>query len=1186
MAKQKNFLTCDGNQAAAHIAYMFSEVSAIYPITPSSTMAEYIDEWSAGGRKNIFGQPVLVQEMQSEAGAAGAMHGALQAGALTTTFTASQGLLLMLPNMYKMAGELLPGVFHVSARALAAQALSIFGDHQDVMAARQTGFAMFATGSVQEVMDLSAIAHLCAIESRIPFLHFFDGFRTSHEIQKIEALETSDLSPLLNREALAEFKNRALTPDAPVTRGTAQNDDIYFQSREAVNPFYEAIPGIVEKYLDKLAAITGRKYGLFDYYGDNEADRVIIAMGSVTETIKEVVDHLNNVEGKKVGVVSVHLYRPFKAEALLSVIPKSAKKITVIDRTKEPGAEGQPLYLDVRSAFYGKENAPEILGGIYGLSSKDTTPAQIIAIFKNMKMAMPKNDFTVGIVDDVTFKSLPLNEDVSMDDSIYGAKFYGLGSDGTVGANKNSIKIIGDNTEKYVQAYFAYDSKKSGGFTCSHLRFGDTPIRSTYLVNTPNFVACHVPAYLNLYDVTEGLKEGGTFLLNSIWSKEEVGKHLPDHVKKLLAERKINFYIINATKIAHEIGLGNRTNTILQSAFFHISNVIPFDLAVDQMKKFIVKSYGIKGEEIVRKNNAAVDRGTEVEKVEVPAEWANLGSVEDVSNDAPEFIKKVVQPINAQRGYDLPVSVFVGREDGTWDHGTSKYEKRGVASLVPKWIPENCIQCNQCAYVCPHATIRPFVLDEKEQEGMGEDVDLLKAQGRQFADMGFRIQVDVLDCLGCGNCADVCPGKRGEKALEMVPIESQFDNQKNWDYMVDSVSSKAHLVDIKLNVKNSQFATPLFEFSGACSGCGETPYIKLITQLYGDRMMIANATGCSSIYGASAPSTPYTTNEEGKGPAWANSLFEDNAEFGFGFVIANASMRNRIENLMKQALVLNDFSDEEKELFKEWIANKDDGDVTKELRTKMMPLLKNNSNPLATELASLERYIVKKSIWVFGGDGWAYDIGFGGLDHVLAMGQDINVLVLDTEVYSNTGGQSSKSTPIAAVAKFAASGKRIRKKDLGMMITTYGYVYVAQVAMGANQRQFLTVLKEAEAYKGPSLIIAYSPCISHGLKKGMGSAQWEEKQAVDSGYWHLWRYNPALEDEGKNPFIMDSKEPDWSKFDEFLGREVRYTSLEKAFPEEAGDLYAAAKLSAQWRYKSYQRMAAADYSIVEENVAE
>lgn len=1185
MAKEKKFLTCDGNQAAAHIAYMFSEVSAIYPITPSSTMAEYVDEWSANGRKNIFGQPVLVQEMQSEAGAAGAMHGSLQAGALTTTFTASQGLLLMLPNMYKMAGELLPGVFHVSARALAAQALSIFGDHQDVMAARQTGFAMFATGSVQEVMDLSAIAHLCSIESRIPFMHFFDGFRTSHEIQKIEALEQKDLEPLLNREALQGFRDRALTPDAPVTRGTAQNDDIYFQSREAANPFYEAVPGIVEKYLEKLAAITGRKYGLFDYYGDPEADRVIIAMGSVTETIKEVVDYLNNKEDRKVGVVSVHLYRPFKADALLSVIPKTAKEITVIDRTKEPGAEGQPLYLDVRSSFYGKENAPNIVGGIYGLSSKDTTPAQIMAIFKNMKMGMPKNDFTVGIVDDVTFKSLPLKEDISMDESIYGAKFYGLGSDGTVGANKNSIKIIGDNTDKYVQAYFAYDSKKSGGFTCSHLRFGDAPIRSTYLVNTPNFVACHVPAYLNLYDMTRGLKRGGTFLLNSIWSKEEVGNHLPNHIKKYLAQKEINFYIINATKIASEIGLGNRTNTILQSAFFNISNVIPFDLAVGQMKKFIEKSYGRKGEDIVRKNNMAVDRGMEVEKVDVPQEWANIDDAgDDVNNNVPEFIKKVVQPVNAQRGYDLPVSVFAGREDGTWDHGTSTYEKRGVASFVPVWNAENCIQCNQCAYVCPHATIRPFVLDEKEQEGLGEDVDLLKAQGRQFANMGFRIQVDVLDCLGCGNCADVCPGKKGEKALEMVPISSQLENQKNWDYMTEKVSNKAHLVDVKLNVKNSQFAKPLFEFSGACSGCGETPYIKLITQLYGDRMLIANATGCSSIYGASAPSTPYTTNEEGKGPAWANSLFEDNAEFGFGFVVANASMRNRIENLMKQALVLNDFSEETKALFREWIENKTDGDITKELRTKIMPLLQNNSNPLAAEIASLERYIVKKSIWVFGGDGWAYDIGFGGLDHVLAMGQDINVLVLDTEIYSNTGGQSSKSTPIAAVAKFAASGKRIRKKDLGMMVSTYGYVYVAQVSMGANQGHFLRVLKEAEAYKGPSLIIAYSPCISHGLKKGMGSAQWEEKQAVECGYWHLWRYNPTLEAEGKNPFIMDSKEPDWSKFGDFLGREVRYTSLEKAFPEESEELYAAAKESAQWRYKSYQRMAAADFSVVDENV--
>ena len=1182
MAKQKNFLTCDGNQAAAHVAYMFSEVSAIYPITPSTTMAEHVDEWSAGGRKNIFGQPVRVQEMQSEAGAAAAMHGSLQAGALTTTFTASQGLMLMLPNMYKMAGQLLPGVFHVSARALAAQALSIFGDHQDVMATRQTGFAMFATGSVQEVMDLSAIAHLCAIESRVPFMHFFDGFRTSHEIQKIEALEMEDLEPLLNREALAEFKARALSPDAPVTRGTAQNDDIYFQTREAANPFYEAVPGIVEKYLDKLAAITGRRYGLFDYYGDPEADRVVIAMGSVTETIKEVVDYLNTVDKRKVGVVSVHLYRPFKAEALLSVIPKTAKEIAVLDRTKEPGAQGQPLYLDVRNAFYGKKDAPNIVGGIYGLSSKDTTPAQILAVYKNLKMPMPKNDFTVGINDDVTFKSLPLKEDIPMDPNIYEAKFYGLGSDGTVGANKNSIKIIGENSDRKVQAYFAYDSKKSGGFTASHLRFCKKPIRSTYLVTTPNFVACHVPSYLKLYDMTRGLKEGGTFLLNSIWPKEDIGDHLPIHIKRYFAQKKINFYIINATKIASEIGLGNRTNTILQSAFFKISNVIPYDLAVEQMKKFIVKSYGRKGEEIVNKNYKAVDRGGEYEKVDIPEEWANLkDDAEKVADEVPAFIKNVVQPINAQRGYDLPVSAFIGREDGTWDNGTSAYEKRGVAAFVPEWDAENCIQCNQCAYVCPHATIRPFVLDEKEQEGLGEDVTLLKAQGKQFENMGFRIQVDVLDCLGCGNCADVCPGRRGEKALKMVPISTQLENQKNWDYMTKNVTSKAHLVDVKLNVKNSQFAKPLFEFSGACSGCGETPYIKLVTQLYGDRMMIANATGCSSIYGGSAPSTPYTTNEEGKGPAWANSLFEDNAEFGFGFVIANASMRRRIEDLMNEALVQNDFSDELKGLFKEWIENKDDGDKTKELQPKLISLLKANSTPLAAELASLERYMVKKSIWVFGGDGWAYDIGFGGLDHVLAMGEDINVLVLDTEIYSNTGGQSSKSTPLAAVAKFAASGKRTRKKDLGMMLTTYGYIYIAQVAMGANQRQFLTALKEAEAYKGPSIIIAYSPCISHGLKRGMGSAQWEEKQAVESGYWHLWRYNPALEEEGKNPFIMDSKEPDWDKFQDFLSREVRYTSLEKGFPEESEELFAAAKESAQWRYRSYQRMLAADFSVAE-----
>jgi len=1178
MAKEKIYLTCDGNQAAAHIAYMFSEVAVIYPITPSSTMAEYVDEWAAAGRKNLFGQPVLVQEMQSEAGAAGALHGSLQAGALTSTFTASQGLLLMLPNMYKIAGELLPGVFHVAARAIASQALSIFGDQQDVMAARPTGFALFATGSVQEVMDLAAVAHLAAIESRVPFLHFFDGFRTSHEIQKIEALTNEDLAPLLNQDALKAFRDRALTPDAPVTRGTAQNDDIYFQAREAANPFYEAIPGVVEKYLEKLAAVTGRKYGLFDYYGDPEADRVIIAMGAVTETIREVVDY-KNAHGEKVGVVAVHLYRPFKAEAFLSVVPKTAKRIAVLDRTKEPGSTGQPLYLDVKNCFYGKEDAPLIVGGIYGLSSKDTTPGQIISVYDNLKMNLPKNDFTIGIVDDVTFKSLPHIPEVSMDETTYEAKFYGLGSDGTVGANKNSIKIIGDNTDKYVQAYFAYDSKKSGGFTCSHMRFGDNPIRSTYLVNTPNFVACHVPAYLHLYDVTRGLKKGGTFLLNSLWSKEEVGRHLPDHVKKYFAENDITLYIINATRIASEIGLGNRTNTILQSAFFKISNIIPYELAVEQMKKFIVKSYGKKGENIIQMNYAAVDRGSEVEEVEIPREWATLNAVAESQDDAPEFIQKLVRPINAQRGYDLPVSVFSGREDGTWEHGTSAYEKRGVATFVPEWNAENCIQCNQCAYVCPHATIRPFVLDENEQQGLGEGVDLLKAQGKQFAGMGFRIQVDVLDCLGCGNCADVCPGKKGQKALEMVPITTQYENQDNWNYMLDHVTSKAHLVDVSLNVKNSQFAQPLFEFSGACSGCGETPYIKLITQLYGDRMMIANATGCSSIYGASAPSTPYTKNAEGKGPAWANSLFEDNAEFGYGFVIAQASMRNRIKDLMSQARQSDQFSDEQKALFQEWIDQKDDLQKSKEASDKVLASLNGVENDLAKEILSLEKYLTKKSIWVFGGDGWAYDIGFGGLDHVLATGQDINVLVMDTEVYSNTGGQSSKATPIAAVAKFAASGKRIRKKDLGMIATTYGYVYVAQVAMGANQAHYLKVLKEAEAYHGPSLIIAYSPCISHGLKKGMGSAQHEEKRAVECGYWHLWRYNPQLEDEGKNPFSLDSKEPDWTKFDEFLHGEVRYTALTKSFPKEADELFKAAKENAQWRYRSYQRMANVDYSM-------
>lgn len=1188
MAKEKKFITCDGNQAAAHISYMFSEVASIYPITPSSTMSEYVDEWSVAGRKNIFGEQVRVQEMQSEAGAAGALHGSLQAGAITTTYTASQGLLLMIPNMYKIAGELLPTVFHVSARALAAQALSIFGDHQDVMAARQTGFAMFFSGSVQEVMDLSAISHLATLESRIPFMNIFDGFRTSHEIQKVELMEEQDLVPLLDQKSLKAFRDRALNPDNPVTRGTAQNDDIYFQSREASNPFYDKVPEIVEKYLNEIYKITGRKYGLFDYYGAEDADRVIIAMGSVTETIKETIDYLN-AKGEKTGLVSIHLFRPFKTEAFLAAVPKTAKRIAVLDRTKEPGAAGQPLYLDIKNSFYGKEDAPTIVGGIYGLSSKDTTPSQIMSVYENLSLPMPKNDFTIGIVDDVTFKSLPLKEEVSVDENNYEAKFYGLGSDGTVGANKNTVKIIGENTNKYCQAYFAYDSKKSGGFTASHLRFGDKPIRSTYLVNTPNFVACHVPAYLHLYDVTKGLKKNGTFLLNSVWTKEEVSEHLPDHIKKYLAQNNINFYIINATQIATELKLGGRTNTILQSAFFKISNIIPFDLAVEQMKKFIVKSYGRKGEDVVNKNFAAVDRGIEVEKVDVPAEWANIVIQEDEEssdNSASNFIKDVVEPINAQRGYDLPVSAFKGREDGTWDHGTTEHEKRGVAAYVPVWHMDNCIQCNQCAYVCPHATIRPFVLDANEQANAPESAKLLKAQGKQFDGMGFRIQVDVLDCLGCNNCIEVCPGKKGEKALEMVEIGTQYDEQSNWDFMVENVTSKAHLVDIKQNVKNSQFATPLFEFSGACSGCGETPYIKLVTQLYGDRMLIANATGCSSIYGGSAPSTPYRKNEEGKGPAWANSLFEDNAEFGLGYTLANATMRNRIEKLMLQAINQEDVTSDVKELFQSWIDNKNEADHTKALYPQLISVIEKGKAAgcsICCELYELKSYLIKRSIWIFGGDGWAYDIGFGGLDHVMASGEDVNILVLDTEIYSNTGGQSSKSTPTAAVAKFAAAGKKIRKKDLGLIATTYGYVYVAQVAMGANQTQCLKAFKEAEEYKGPSLIIAYSPCISHGLRKGMGHAQNEEKEAVACGYWHLWRYNPMLEEAGKNPFSLDSKDPDWSKFNEFLGEEVRYTSLKKLNPTEATELYDAAKNNAMYRWRNYKRLANASFEKIEEN---
>jgi pyruvate-ferredoxin/flavodoxin oxidoreductase len=1179
MSSTKNFVTCDGNYAAAHIAYMFSEVAAIYPITPSSTMAEYVDEWAANGKKNIFGEEVRLIEMQSEAGAAGAIHGTLQSGSLATTFTASQGLLLMIPNMYKISGELLPAVFHVSARSLAAQALSIFGDHSDVMSTRHTGFAMLATSSVQEIMDLTAVAHLTAIKGRIPFLHFFDGFRTSAEIQKIEMLEMEDLAKLLDYKALQEFRDRALNPDHPVTRGTAQNPDIYFQSREAANPFYDKLPDMVEEYMKDISRLTGRDYAPFRYYGDPEAQEIIIAMGSVTETTQEVVDYLN-ARGAKVGIVIVHLYRPFSTRHLLKVMPKSVKRITVLDRTKEPGANGDPLYLDLKEVYYGQPNAPLIIGGRYGLSSKDTTPVQIVTVFENMASGQPKLHFTLGIEDDVTHLSLPLKPEISISDKgTFEAKFYGLGSDGTVGANKNSIKIIGDATNKYAQAYFAYDSKKSGGVTVSHLRFGDKPIRSPYLVGTPDFVACHVPSYLEKYDMLKGIKQGGTFLLNSIWDAEETKSKLPDAVKKTLAEKEINFFIINATKIAEEIGLGNRTNSIMQSAFFKIANVIPLEDAMSEMKKAVIKTFGRKGEEIVNMNIASIDRGSYVTRVEVPKEWASLEVKHKKDNrNIPDFIKHVVEPINSMKGDDLKVSAFLGREDGTFPAGTTVYEKRGIAVNVPEWISGNCIQCNQCAYVCPHASIRPYLLDEQEMKGAPAGTVILKAIGKGFETLQYRIQVSPLDCTGCGVCADVCPSK--EKALLMKPLGSQGAEIGRWDYMVEKVSGKDHLIELDKSVKNSQFAQPLFEFSGACGGCGETPYIKLVTQLFGDRMIVANATGCSSIYGGSAPSTPYCANKEGKGPAWANSLFEDNAEYGLGIALGSEKLRGRIARMMKESIASNPgLSETSVNAFKEWLESGNDARASKAASAKVIEALSREKSPVAGKILDLRQYLVKKSIWIFGGDGWAYDIGYGGLDHVLATGENVNVLVLDTEVYSNTGGQASKATPIGAVAKFAASGKRVRKKDLGAMAMTYGYVYVAQVAMGASQNQFLKALREAEAYPGPSLIIAYSPCINHGLRLGMDKSQEEQKLAVDAGYWHLYRYNPLLEKEGKNPFELDSKEPEWSKFQEFLNNEVRYTSLKKAFPKEASELFKAAEENAKWRYNSYRRLAVMDYAV-------
>ena len=1172
MSKAKKFVTCDGNQAAAHVSYMFTEVAAIYPITPSSTMAEYVDDWSAAGRKNIFGETVLVQEMQSEGGAAGAVHGSLQAGALTTTYTASQGLLLMIPNMYKIAGELLPCVFHVSARTLASHALSIFGDHQDVMSARQTGFAMLCEGSVQEVMDLAGVAHLSAIKSRVPFVNFFDGFRTSHEIQKIEEMAQEDLAPLIDQEALADFRKRALNPDSPVARGMAENPDVFFQHREASNKYYNAVPEIVEEYMKEISKITGREYNLFDYYGDPEAERVIIAMGSVTEAIRETIDYLRS-KGEKVGLVSVHLYRPFSARHFIAAVPKTAKRIAVLDRTKEPGALGEPLYLDVKDCFYGQENAPVIVGGRYGLSSKDTTPAQILSVYENLALPEPKNGFTIGIEDDVTFLSLPQLPEMHLGgNGIFQAKFFGLGADGTVCANKNSVKIIGDNTDKYCQAYFSYDSKKSGGFTCSHLRFGDEPIRSTYLVNTPNFVACHVQAYLHMYDMLRGLQDGGTFLLNTIWEGEELAKNLPNKVKRYLAKHNITLYYINATKIAQEIGLGNRTNTILQSAFFRITEVIPVDLAVEQMKKFIVKSYAKKGENIVNMNYAAVDRGGEYKTLTVDPAWAELPDDPKPAVDEPEFITNVVKPINAQDGDLLPVSTFADRADGTWIQGTAAYEKRGVAAFVPEWDPANCIQCNKCAYVCPHASIRPFLLNQEEMEKapFGEDHSI-PAIGKGFEGLRFVQQVDVLDCLGCGNCADVCPGKKGVKALSMKPLDTQLDQQKNWDYCVKDVKSKQNLVDIKLNVKNSQFATPMFEFSGACSGCGETPYIKLISQLFGDRQVIANATGCSSIYSGSVPSTPYCENEQGHGPAWANSLFEDFCEFGLGMHIAYEKMRARLVEVSEK-IIAGEYAEEIKTAAQNWLDLREDADKSREAGEAYVAAAEKCGCELCQTVVNLKQYLTKRSQWIIGGDGASYDIGFGGLDHVIASGKNVNILVLDTEVYSNTGSQSSKSTPIGAIAKFAAAGKRIRKKDLGMIATTYGYVYVAQVAMGADNAQTLKALREAEAYDGPSLVIAYSPCINHGLKAGMGHSQDEEKRAVECGYWQLWRYNPALEEAGQNPFSLDSKQPDWSKFADFLKGEVRFASVQKMYPTEAAELFKAAEDNAKWRYNNYVRL--------------
>ena len=1171
MSKEKKFITCDGNQAASNIAYLFSENAAIYPITPSSTMAENVDEWSAAGKKNLWGETVKVTEMQSEAGAAGAVHGSLQAGALTSTFTASQGLLLMIPNMYKIAGEMLPAVFHVSARALASHALSIFGDHQDVMACRQTGFAMLASGSVQEAQDMAAVAHLSTIKSSIPFLHFFDGFRTSHEIQKIELLDEEELKGLVSEKALKNFRDRALNPDAPVTRGTAQNGDVYFQAVESRNQAYDAIPDIVARYMGEIGEISGRSYRPFDYYGSPDAENIIIAMGSVTETIRETIDYLRE-RGRKYGVVSVHLYRPFSAKYLLKVLPKSVKRIAVLDRTKEPGSLGEPLYLDIKTVFQGQANSPLIIGGRYGLSSKDTTPAQIIAVYDNLEQKEPKNDFTIGIVDDVTFKSLPIKSEVSIvKPGTTECKFYGLGSDGTVGANKNTIKIIGSHTDLYSQAYFDYDSKKSGGYTCSHLRFGKSPIHAPYLVNTPDFVACHVPSYLEKYDVLKGIKEGGSFLLNSLWDEKETLERLPDHVKAVIGRKHINLYIINATKIAAEIGLGGRTNTILQSAFFRITGIIPAEDAVKYMKAAALKSYGKKGENVVNMNYAAIDRGGEYVKVEVPAEWANINAKfvnHNAERLATPFVKEIADKVNAQEGDSLPVSAFMPYMDGTMPNGTAAYEKRGVAVNVPVWDASKCIQCNTCAFVCPHAAIRPFLLTEEEAQNVPAGLKLADGKAN-LKEYKYALSVSVADCTGCGNCVDVCLAK--DKALTMAPYIDNTAEQDNYDFLNSKIGYK-RVFDPKSNMKNAQFAQPLFEFSGACAGCGETPYIKNITQLFGDHMMIANATGCSSIYGASFPASPYCTDAHGHGPAWQNSLFEDFCEFGLGMRLGSERIRETLASLMKKGLECECCSAEMKVLYQEWLDNRSDYAVTRDIADKLVPMMEACGCDTCKSILALKQYIPARSQWIIGGDGASYDIGYGGLDHVLASGENVNILVLDTEVYSNTGGQSSKATPAGAIAKFAASGKKIRKKDLGMMAMSYGYVYVAQVAMGASPVQYMNAIKEAEAYDGPSLIIAYAPCINHGLKAGMGLSQKEEKLAVECGYWQLYRYNPMLEEQGKKAFSLDSKEPDWSKFQGFLQGEVRFSSLSKLYPERAAELLEKTEEYAKIRYNNYKKL--------------